>query len=128
MDARFPRIEALGTLGRTTVGNSSVLDTYAAAGIDVQVPLWTGGLLSASYNETTLRASAQQKSLEQEENQVVKEVNSSWFDTVTALKNIGVAEQLAASAQQALELADAEYRAGQRGVCQVRLPDRPCPN
>jgi outer membrane protein len=119
MGARFPRIEALGSAGRTTVGNSSVLGNYAAAGIDVEVPLWTGGLLSARQNEATLRASAQQKSLEQEENQVVKEVNSSWFNAFTALKNIGVAEQLAASAQQALELADAEYRAGQTSIIEL---------
>ena len=119
MEARFPKIEALGSAGRTTVGNSSVLGNYAAAGIDVEVPLWTGGLLSARYNEATLRASAQQKSLEQEKNQVVKEVNSSWFDAFTALKNIGVAEQLAASAQQALELADAEYRAGQTSIIEL---------
>ena len=119
MDARFPRIEALGSAGRTTVGNSSVLGNYAAAGIDVQVPLWTGGLLSARQNEATFRASAQQKSLEQQENQVVKEVNSSWFDAFTALKNIDVAEQLAASAQQALELAAAEYRAGQTSIIEL---------
>jgi len=118
-DARLPRLEALGTFGRTTLGDSSVLGTYAAAGIDIQVPLWTGGLLSARQNEATLRASAQQKSLEQQENQVVKEVNSSWFDAFTALKNIGVAEQLAASAQQALELADAEYRAGQTSIIEL---------
>jgi outer membrane protein len=119
MDARFPRIEALGTFGRTTIGDSSVLGTYAAAGLDVEVPLWTGGLLSARQHEATLRASAQQKSLEQEENQVVKEVNTSWFDAFTALKNIGVAEQLAGSAQQALELADAEYRAGQTSIIEL---------
>ncbi len=46
-------------------------------------------------------------------------MNSSWFDAFTALKNIGVAEQLAASAQQALELADAEYRAGQTSIIEL---------
>ena len=60
---------------------------------------WTGGLLSARQNEATFKASARQKSLEEEENQVVKEINSSWFDAFTALKNIDVAEQLAATAQ-----------------------------
>jgi outer membrane protein len=119
LDARFPTIEALGSAGRTTLGDSAVQGNYAAAGIDVQVPLWTGGLLSARQNEATFRANAQQKSLEQQENQVVKEVNSSWFDAFTALKNIGVAEQLAASAQQALELADAEYRAGQTSIIEL---------
>jgi outer membrane protein len=119
MDARFPRIEALGSIGRTTVGDSAVYGDYGAAGIDVEVPLFTGGLLSARQREATLRASAQQKSLEQEEIQVVQEVNTSWFDAFTALKNIGVAEQLAGSAQQALELAGAEYRAGQTSIIEL---------
>jgi outer membrane protein len=119
MDARFPRIEALGSIGRTTVGDSAVYGDYGAAGIDVEVPLFTGGLFSARQREATLRASAQQKSLEQEEIQVVQEVNTSWFDALTALKNIGVAEQLAGSAQQALELAGAEYRAGQTSIIEL---------
>jgi outer membrane protein len=119
MDARFPRIEALGSIGRTTVGNSAVYGDYGAAGIDVEVPLFTGGLFSARQREATLRASAQQKSLEQEEIQVAQEVNTSWFDAFTALKNIGVAEQLAGSAQQALELAGTEYRAGQTSIIEL---------
>jgi outer membrane protein len=118
-DARFPKIEALGSLGRTTTGVSAVYGDYAAAGIDIEVPLFTGGLLSARQKEATFRASAEQKSLEEEENQVVEEVNASWFDAFTALKNIGVAEQLAASAQQALELATAEYRAGRTSIIEL---------
>ena len=66
-DARFPRIEVVGSLGRTTVGDPAVYGNYAAAGIDVEVPLFTGGLLSARQKEATSRASAVQKSLEQEE-------------------------------------------------------------
>jgi outer membrane protein len=118
-DARFPRIEALGSLGRTTVGDPGVYGNYAAAGIDVEVPLFTGGLLSARQKEATSRASAEQKSLEQEENQVIEEVNSSWFDAFTALKNIGVAEELAGSARQALELATAQYRAGETSIIEL---------
>jgi outer membrane protein len=119
MDARFPKIVALGSVGRTTVGDPGVYGDYGALGVDIEVPLFTGGLLSARQNEATLRASAEQKSLEQEENQVVEEVNSSWFDALTALKNIGVAEQLAASAQQAFELASAEYRAGRTSIIEL---------
>ncbi|HSZ78914.1 MAG TPA: TolC family protein [Chthoniobacterales bacterium] len=118
-DARFPRIEALGSIGRTTVGAPAVYGDYGAAGIDVEVPLFTGGLFSARQKEAALRASAQQKALDQEENQVVEEVNSSWLDAFTAFKNIGVAEQLAASAQQALELASAEFRAGQTSIIEL---------
>jgi outer membrane protein len=116
LDARFPKIEALGSFGRTTVGDSAVYGDYGAAGIDVEVPLFTGGLLSARQKEASLRVRSEQKSLEQEENRVIEEVNASWFDAFTALKNIGVAEQFAGNAQQALELAGAEYRAGQTSI------------
>jgi outer membrane protein len=82
----------------------------------MEVPLWTGGLLSARQNEAEFRASARQKSLEEEENHVVEGVSSSWFDTFTALKNIAVADQLAATAQQGLQLAEAQYRAGETSI------------
>jgi hypothetical protein len=53
------------------MGDPGVYGDYAAAGIDVEVPLFAGGLLSARQKEATSRASAEQKSLEQEENQVI---------------------------------------------------------
>ena len=55
MDARFPKIEALGSAGRTTVGDSAVQGNYAVVGIDVEFPVFTGGLLSARQKEETLR-------------------------------------------------------------------------
>ena len=115
-DARFPRIEALGSLGRTTIGSPGVQGNYAAAGINVAIPLFTGGRLSARQKEATLRVSAEKKSLEEEEDQVVKDVNSAWFDASSALKNIDVGNQLAASAEQAVELAKAEYQTGQISI------------
>jgi len=115
-DARFPRIDALGSVGRTTIGPSSVQGNYAAAGINVAIPLFTGGLLSARQREAMLQASAEKKSFQEEEDQVVKEVNCAWFDASSALKNIDVANLLAATAGQALELAKAQYQTGQTSI------------
>jgi outer membrane protein len=115
-DARFPRVDALGSVGRTTIGSSAVQGNYAAAGVNVAVPLFTGGLLSARQAEATLRASAEKKALEEEEDRVVKEVNAAWFDASTALKNIDVANQLAATSEQALELAKSQFQNGQTSI------------
>lgn len=115
-DARFPRVDALGSLGRTTIGSSLVQGNYAAAGINVAVPAFTGGLLSARQAEAALRASAEKKALEEEEDRVVKEVNAAWFDASTALKNIDVVNQLAATSEQALELAKSQYENGQTSI------------
>jgi outer membrane protein len=115
-DARLPRIQALGAIGRTTVGDPGVTGNYAALGIDVEVPVFTGGLLSSREEEAKLRAAAAQKALEDEENQVVRNVHAAWLDASTALRNVEVANQLAASSQQALNLAQAQYQTGQTSI------------
>jgi outer membrane protein len=111
-EARFPKVEAIGSFGRTPLGDSAVQGNYGAAGLNVEIPLFTGGLLSSRQREAKLKASAELQSLEKEKNQVVNQVNSAWLDATTALKNIDVTTKLAASAEQALDLARAQYKAG----------------
>jgi outer membrane protein len=118
-DARLPSIAALGTIGRTPIGDPGVQGNYAAAGVVVQVPVFTGGLLSSRQDESFLRANAEQKSLDDTETQVVAAVHSAWLDASTALKNIDVTEALAASSDQALILAEAQYRAGQTSIIEL---------
>jgi outer membrane protein len=117
--ARFPSVEALGSLGRTPIGDPGVEGTYAAAGVIVQIPAFTGGLLSARQDEALLRANAAQKSLDDTETEAVSAVHSAWLDANTALKNITVAESLAASSDQALVLAEAQYRAGVTSIIEL---------
>ncbi|HTD17468.1 MAG TPA: TolC family protein [Chthoniobacterales bacterium] len=118
-DARFPRVEALGTIGRTPIGDPGVQGNYAAAGINVEIPVFTGGLLSARQDEASLRANSVQKALDDTETEVVAAVHSAWLDASTALKNITVAESFAASSAQALALAEAQYRAGQTSIIEL---------
>jgi outer membrane protein len=118
-DARLPSVEALGTLGRTPIGDPGVTGNYLAAGVVVQVPVFTGGLLSARQDEALLRANAAQKSFEDTEVEVTSAVHSAWLDANTALKNISVAEALAASSDEALILAEAQYRAGQTSIIEL---------
>lgn len=118
-DARFPRVEALGTLGRTPIGDPGGQGNYAAAGINVEIPVFTGGLLSARQDEASLRANSVQKALDDTETEVVAAVHSAWLDASTALKNISVAESFAVSSAQALALAEAQYRAGQTSIIEL---------
>jgi outer membrane protein len=118
-DARLPRIDAIGAIGRTPIGDPGVTGNYAAAGVNVSIPVFTGGLLSARQDEALLRADATQKALEDTETQVVAAVHTAWLDASTALKNIPVTEALAASSDQALILAEAQYRAGQTSIIEL---------
>jgi outer membrane protein len=118
-DARLPRIDAIGAIGRTPLGDPGVTGNYAAAGVNVSIPVFTGGLLSARQDEASLRANATQKALDDTETQVVSVVHAAWLDASTALKNISVAEALAASSDEALVLAEAQYRAGQTSIIEL---------
>jgi outer membrane protein len=118
-DARFPRIDAIGTIGRTPLGDPGVTGNYAAAGVNVSIPVFTGGLLSARQDEAFLRSDATQKALDDTETEVVSTVHSAWLDASTALKNIDVTEALAASSDQGLILAEAQYRAGQTSIIEL---------
>jgi outer membrane protein len=118
-DARFPRIDAIGAIGRTPLGDPGVTGNYAAAGVNVSIPVFTGGLLSARQDEAILRADATQKALDDTETEVVSTVHAAWLDASTALKNISVTEALAASSDQALVLAEAQYRAGQTSIIEL---------
>jgi outer membrane protein len=118
-DARLPRIDAIGAIGRTPLGDPGVTGNYAAAGVNVSIPVFTGGLLSARQDEASLRANAAQKALDDTETQVVSVVHAAWLDASTALKNISVAEALAASSDEALVLAEAQYRAGQTSIIEL---------
>src|ERR1700757_2901205 len=70
-DARLPSVEALGALGRTPIGDPGVEGNYLGAGVVVQIPVFTGGLLSARQDEALLRANAAQKSLDDTETEAV---------------------------------------------------------
>jgi outer membrane protein len=117
--ARLPSVCGIGNPGPNAHRRSGVEGNYAAAGVIVQIPAFTGGLLSARQDEALLRANAAQKSLDDTETQVVSAVHSAWLDANTALKNITVAESIAASSDQALVLAEAQYRAGVTSIIEL---------
>ncbi len=118
-DARLPKLQAFGSFGTTPVGDPGVQGNYVAAGINVELPLFTGGLLSSRQKEAQLREKGQEEQLSDQQLEAVKQVNTAWFDATTALQNIDLAQELASNADQALELAEAQYRSGQTSIIEL---------
>jgi outer membrane protein len=126
-DARLPKLQAFGSFGTTPVGDPGVKGggggltpgNYVAAGINVELPLFTGGLLSSRQKEAELREKGQEERLSDQQLEAVKQVNTAWSDATTALENINLAQELASNSQQALELADAQYRSGQTSIIEL---------
>jgi hydrophobic/amphiphilic exporter-1 (mainly G- bacteria), HAE1 family len=111
-EAALPKVNFLGSLGRTPVGDDAVRETYAAAGIGVEMPLFTGGRISARAREAKYRVQAAQKALEEMEEDVVRDVNLRWLNLAQARERISVTDALFESASQAWELAKSRYEGG----------------
>ncbi|MGA7274985.1 MAG: efflux RND transporter permease subunit [Candidatus Udaeobacter sp.] len=110
--ARLPRVNLLGSFGRTPTGDPQVRETYAAAGFDVELPLMTGGRLSARAREMQLRVDVARKALDDLEDQVTREVNIGWLDVAQAKNKIPVTDSLLNAASQAFDLAQSRYEIG----------------
>ena len=117
--ARFPKISAIGSIGRTTIGNQNVMGNYSAAGINVELPVFTGGLLTARYEEASLRAKAAQKAVQEAEDQISKEVREAWLDSKFALKKIDDTKELLSTAGEELELAASRYKIGVTSIIEL---------
>ncbi len=110
--ARLPKVNLLGSFGRTPTGDPEVRETYAAAGFDVELPLMTGGRLTARVREMQDRVDVARKALDDLEDQVAREVNIGWLNVAQARNRIPVTESLLSAASQAFDLAKSRYDIG----------------
>ena len=110
--ARLPVVSFMGAYGRTPAGDDQVRETYAAAGVNVEIPILDGGRISARSSEATLNASAIGKEVEALEDQIARDVNLAWLNVTITRKKIEVTASLLSSASKAMELAKARYQSG----------------
>lgn len=111
-DEFFPTISALAAMGDAPVRDDRVYGPYAAAGVNVQIPLFNGFLYSAKSREADLRAQAVRQRLLDLRNRIARDVRTSWLNVSTAYDRVSVNEQLLAQANLALDLAQTRYQLG----------------
>jgi multidrug efflux pump subunit AcrB/outer membrane protein TolC len=117
--ARYPKVSLLSAFGRTTAGDSRVRQTYGAAGVIVELPMFTGGRISARAEEASLKAQAEQKALTETEDRIVRDVRLAWLNVETNKKRIEVTKTLLASASQSWDLARARYESGIASIVEL---------
>jgi len=110
--AHFPKISLIGAAGRTTAGDPRVEGDYAAAGVNVELPVFTGFRLSARAKEAELQAQAAEQTLREMENFIAQDVQVALLNTTNTADKITVTASLLANAEQAYDLAEAKYNSG----------------
>ncbi|HEX4030407.1 MAG TPA: TolC family protein [Terracidiphilus sp.] len=118
-DLNFPTINALAAGGEIPIHDSAVHHEYGAAGININIPLFNGGLYSARAAEARLEAKAADKDGSLREVEIVRDVRVAWADARDAYQQIDVTQRLADEANVAMHLAQARYDAGLGSIVEL---------
>jgi len=115
----YPTISAVGAAGIVPTGQSQLPPDYAAAGVNVNLPLYAGGLYAARRREADLRARAADETLRDEENTIIQDVQVSKLNAEYAYQRLALTQQLLQNANEALLLAQARYKSGISSIIEL---------
>jgi outer membrane protein len=118
-DLWFPTITAVGAAGLTPYGADQLAPRYAAAGFNVNIPLFNGHLYGALRSEATAQAQAQEQYLRDLQNRIVRDVQKAWLNANSAYQRLSLTDQLLAEANQALDLAQERYKLGLSSIIEL---------
>ena len=93
--------------------------SYAAGGVFITIPIFTGGRLTAEEHRSAYEAQAADRDLEAERNSLSRDVQVAWDSAQTAYRNIAVTGQLLDSSTKALDLTKARYDIGSSSIVEV---------
>jgi outer membrane protein len=114
---KYPKITSLGTAGiNPAAPRDEFKGTYYMAGINIEVPITTGGNFEAKAEEAHLLARAATDNLINAQNTITRDVRIAWLDARTTFQQIGVSEQMVEAADQAQQLAQSRYNLGTSSI------------
>jgi len=110
---RLPSVSALAMGGVTPVrpdGGIFTPNWYAAAGVNLTLPVFTGFRINAQTQEARLRERASEKQTQELSDSIARDVRIATLSTQTAFRRIGVAKAFQNQTTQALSLAQTRYK------------------
>jgi outer membrane protein len=119
-DLNRPTVSALATAGNAPLRASSITDSwYGAAGVNVSIPLFNGGLFSARAHEADLKAEAAREAVQKQREAIARDVRTTLLGEQAAYQRIAVTQQMLQESEQALQLAQTRYKLGLSGIAEL---------
>ena len=122
-DLWYPSITAVGAAGliplHANITTTGLDNQYAAAGFNLNIPIFNGHLFGALRNEAMARSVEQQQTLRNELDQVVRDVNQAWNDANSGYQRLSEVQQLVNQATEALSLATSRYQLGLSSIVEL---------
>ena len=115
----LPTIAVVGSAGFVPEAYQTVPWKYGAIGVNVNVPIFNGGLYKARRTEADLRAKAVAQNVADLENRVARDVRVAFLNASTAYDRMALTRQLLEQAQLALDLAQTRYDLGLGSIVEL---------
>lgn len=116
----YPTVSAFGAGGFIPVRDSAHFeDRYAAAGVNLSLPIFEGGLISAKHSEAELRSQAASERLRDAENTVIHDVRNADLNVNYAYERLDLTRKLFDNASEAFDLAQARYKLGSSSIVEL---------
>jgi outer membrane protein len=115
----YPDVNLLGTAGEVPERDHTLEQNYGAAGINIHVPVFNGGLYSGRAAESRLRAQAVNRDVSNLTLLIARDVRTNLAQARDAHLQIQVARDLVDQTSAALRLAQARYDAGLGSIVEL---------
>lgn len=114
-----PAISFAAAAGVTPLHQDTLTNRYAAAGVNVSIPIFNGHLFGAERSEAQARADAESQRVRDAENRIAHDIRVAWLQAGTAFQRIALTAQLAAQATRAQGLAQSRYDLGLSSIVEL---------
>jgi outer membrane protein len=125
-DLWFPTVSASGVAGLVPwIDPGGLASTtlpaprYAAAGFNVNIPIFNGHQFGALRAEANYQAQAQNQYLRDLQDRIVRDVRIAWLNANSGYQRLSVTQQLLTQANDALELAQSRYKLGLSSIIEL---------
>ena len=117
----LPTISASALGGITPVAPDGIFapNWYAAGGVNLSLPLFTGFRIDAQAQEARLRQKAAEKQVQDLSDAIARDVRTAVLNAQTAFRRIAVADQFRKQTAQALALAQTRYKLGLSSIVEL---------
>jgi outer membrane protein len=122
-DARLPTLSVLAAAGYIPTNDSHFEHRYAAGGVNLNVPLFAGGLYRSRQHEAELQASVADATLRELTHAITRDVRLAWLEAVHARERIGLTASLLENATAAQTLAKARFDQGMSSTVELTQAD-----
>jgi len=116
---KYPTVSVAGTAGFVPVGEAAVPGRYGAIGLNVNIPVFNGGLFRARQTEAEMRAKAAAERVNDLTNSITRDVRVAYLNARTAFERVGLTAQLLQQASLALDLARGRYDLGLSSIIEL---------